>query len=68
MEFGWINLFGAAIVIVMMLPNILYAVKFPNAENKCSNPIMNVIEQIGRYGCIVLMWFPILVWKFGIKK
>ena len=27
MEFGWINLFGAVIVIVMMIPNIVYAIR-----------------------------------------
>lgn len=27
MEFGWINLFGAVIVIVMMIPNIIYAIR-----------------------------------------
>ena len=26
---------------------------------------MNVIEQVGRYACIVLMWLPLLVWEFG---
>ena len=26
---------------------------------------MNVIEQVGRYACIVLMWLPLLVGKFG---
>ena len=26
MEFGWINLFGAGIVILMMVPNIVYAI------------------------------------------
>ncbi len=26
---------------------------------------MNVIEQVGRYGCIILMWLPLLVREFG---
>ena len=29
---------------------------------------MNVIEQIGRYSCIVLMWLPLLVWRFGFAS
>ena len=29
---------------------------------------MNLIEQIGRYACIVLMWLPLLVWKFGFAS
>ena len=27
MEFGWINLFGAGIVVLMMIPYIIYAAR-----------------------------------------
>ena len=64
MEFGWINLFGG-FVILMLVPNIVYAIKNKDEKNLCTNKLMNIIEQIGRYACIVLMWFPLLVWKFG---
>lgn len=65
MEFGWINLFGGIFVILMLVPNIVYAIKNKDEKNLCTNKPMNIIEQIGRYTCIVLMWFPLLVWKFG---
>ena len=68
MEFGWINVFGAVIVVLMLIPNIIYALKNKGAENKCENKLMNAIEQVGRYGCIVLMWLPLLVWKFGFPS
>ena len=68
MEFGWINVFGAVIVGLMLLPNILYALKNRGEENRCANRWMNLIEQIGRYGCIVLMWLPLPVWKFGFRS
>lgn len=68
MEFGWINGFGAIIIIVMMIPNILFAVKNKDMTNRCDNRMMNVIEQIGRYACLVLMWLPLLVWKFGFRS
>ena len=55
MEFGWINLFGAVIVILMLIPNIVYAVKNKSEQNLCTNRFMNVIEQLGRYACIFLM-------------
>ena len=67
MEFGWINLFGGIFVILMLIPNIVYAVKNKDEKNLCTNKFMNIIEQIGRYACIVLMWFPLLVWKFGFS-
>ena len=68
MEFGWINVFGAVIVILMLVPNIIYAIRNKDEKNKCTNRFMNVIEQIGRYACIILMWMPLLVWKFGFPS
>ena len=64
MEFGWINGIGALIVILMLVPNIVYAIKNKDEKNLCTNRFMNIIEQIGRYACVVLMWFPLLVWIF----
>ena len=68
MEFGWINVFGAVIVVLMLIPNIVYALKNKGEKNLCANRFMNVVEQIGRYACIVLMWLPLLVWKFGFAS
>ena len=68
MEFGWINLFGGIIVLLMLIPNIVYALKNREERNLCTNRVMNVVEQAGRYGCIVWMWLPLLVWKFGFRS
>ena len=68
MEFGWINLFGAGFVVLLLIPNIVYALKNRGEENLCDDRAMNLLEQIGRYGCIVLMWLPLLVWKFGFRS
>ena len=68
MNFGWINLWGGIIVLLMLVPNVVYAVKNKGEKNRCANRFMNVIEQIGRYACIVLMWFPLLVWEFGFDS
>ena len=68
MEFGWINFLGAGIVLVMLLPNLVYALNNRGAKNRCRNKLMNVIEQVGRYGCFLLMWLPLLVWEFGFQK
>ena len=67
MEFGWINLFGGIIVILILIPNIVYALKNQVHENdeKSIPNILQICEQIGRYSCIILMWLPLLVWKFG---
>ncbi len=63
MQFGWINLCGAIIVVVMMIPNIIYALKRQTEETVHNKP-MEVVEQIGRYGCIIFMWLPLFVWEF----
>ena len=68
MEFGWINVFGAIIVILLLIPNIVYAIKNKDEKNLCTNRLMNIAEQIGRYACIVLVWFPLIVWKFGFAS
>ena len=66
MEFGWINLFCAGIVVLIMIPNIIYAVRQKQDEAQAIIPkYLSACEQVGRYGCIVLMWLPLLVWKFG---
>ena len=68
MEFGWINLFGMVIVILMLIPNIIYAVRNKHEKNFCTNRFMNTIEQIGRYACIVLMWLPLPFLRFGFSS
>lgn len=69
MEFGWINLFGAVIVLLIMIPNIIYALKNKNETEDINVPrYLTVCEQIGRYGCIILMWLPLMVWKLGFKS
>lgn len=68
MQFGPINLFGGIIVALMLLPNIIYALRFRNAENKCTSRLLNILEQVGRYGSMALMVLPLGVWKFGFPS
>lgn len=69
MKFGWINLFGAIIVLLIIIPNIIYALRNKNETEAPDVPQhLTVCEQIGRYGCIILMWLPLMVWEFGFKS
>ena len=68
MKFGWINVFGAVFVLLLIIPNIIYALKNKNIKNLCENKVMNISEQIGRYACIIFMWFPLLICKFYFKS
>ena len=61
----WLNIFGLIIIILILIPNVIYAIKFKGQENKCKNVFMNVLEQIGRYGCMFLMVFNIGIAELG---
>jgi len=68
MQFNLINLFGLIIVIIMMIPSIIFAARQGKVKNQCGNRAMLVIEQIGRYASIVLMFFPLMIGKFGFHS
>ena len=56
----WFNVFGLIFITVIMIPNIVFAVKCKDKfENKYKNRVAEVIEQIGRYGCFMFMIFNI---------
>ena len=65
LNMGWINLFGLIIVVLMLIPNIIYAIKAKGSKNKCDNRIANIAEQIGRYACMMLMVFNFGLAEFG---
>ena len=52
---NWLNVLGLIQVVLILIPNIIYAVKFKNHNNVCTNKVMNLMEQIGRYACMVFM-------------
>lgn len=68
MEYDFLCVTGLIIVAILMLPNIWYALRRPGVENKCKNRPLLVLEQIGRYGCILLMILPLGVGKFGFSS
>lgn len=57
---SWFNYYGLAIMAIIMVPNIVYAIKHKNdVTNTYHNKAVEIAEQIGRYGCLVLMIFNI---------
>lgn len=67
MEFNWINIYSGIVVALMMIPNIIFAVKDKENKPNKSKMIVNIIEQISRYACIILMILPLFVWEFGFS-
>lgn len=54
MEF--INFYGLAFMLVIMIPNIIFAVKNKDGfENLWKNKFVELFEQIGRFGCFAFM-------------
>ena len=52
----WFNVFGLVFIAVIMIPNIIFAIKNKEGfENKRKNRFLEVAEQIGRIGCFVFM-------------
>ena len=62
---SWLNVFGLILVILLLIPNIVYAIKVKDQQNLCTNKFMNILEQIGRYACMFLMVFNIGIAEFG---
>lgn len=52
----WINIFGVIFITIIMVPNIIYALKCRDGfVNKWNNKVIEIIEQIGRFGCFGFM-------------
>ena len=62
----WFNAPGLIFIIVIMVPNIIFAMKCKDGfENKWSCPPVEIIEQIGRFGCFGFMIINIPGTCFG---
>ena len=52
----YINIFGAVFMAIIMIPNIIYGIKCKDGFiNKWNNKAIQIIEQIGRFGCFGFM-------------
>lgn len=62
----WFNFFGLIFIAIIMIPNIIYAIKCKDSfENKFQNKIVELLEQIGRFGCFGFMIINIPGTWFG---
>ena len=62
----YINVFGLVFMVVIMVPNIIFAIR--NKEgfiNRYQNKALETVEEIGRYGCFAFMVFRIPSLTFG---
>lgn len=62
----WINISGLLFIVIIMIPNIVFAVKCKEGfDNKWNNKLVETIEQIGRFGCFGFMIIHIPGTWFG---
>lgn len=62
----WFNIFGLVFIIIIMIPNIIFAIKCKDGfENKWHNKAVEILEQIGRFGCFGFMIINIPGTWFG---
>ncbi len=56
----WFNPYGIAILLLLLIPNALYARRHPEGfANHGVSRALELLEQIGRFGCFILMVFNI---------
>lgn len=60
------NIYGLLIIAAFMVPNIIFAIKCKDGfDNLWNNKVVEVLEQIGRFGCFGLMIINIPTTYFG---
>ena len=65
----WINVFGLVFMVVIMIPNIIFAMKCKDGfENQWKNKSVEIVEQIGRFGCFGFMIINIPGTWFGWRS
>ena len=66
MRFGWISAVNAAVVVFLIAVNMIAAHRDVAGNYRSRRAVVNVLEQIGRYGCMALMILPLTTgWEFG---
>ena len=66
---GWFNVFGLIFIVVLMIPNLVFAMKHKDGfDHKWNNQMVAVIEQIGRFGCFGFMIINIPGTWFGWRS
>ena len=52
----WLNIYGLVFMFLIMIPNIVFAIKCKDGfKNKWNNKYVEIAEQIGRFGSFTFM-------------
>ena len=62
----WFNPFGLVFITIIMIPNVVFAIRCKDGfANNYRNKTVELVEQIGRFGCFSFMIFNIPGTWFG---
>ena len=62
----WFNPFGLVFITIIMIPNIVFAIRCKDGfANHYRNKTVELVEQIGRFGCFGFMIFNVPHLWFG---
>lgn len=65
----WFNFIGLIFVAVILIPNIIFAVKNRDGfQNFYNNKIVETLEQVGRFGCFIFMFITPPFLNMGFKS
>ena len=57
---NWFNYYGLIFMVIILIPNIIFAVTNRNNNaNKYKNKVAEILEQIGRFACLIFMVFNV---------
>lgn len=52
----WLNIYGLLFIVGIMIPNTIYMMTHKEGfKNSYQNKLVEILEQIGRFGCMVFM-------------
>lgn len=62
----WFNPFGLVFITIIMIPNVVFAIRCKDGlANYYRNKIIELVEQVGRFGCFGFMIFNVPGTWFG---
>lgn len=67
MTFNAINLWSAGGVLLLLVPNIWYAARGKGPDLSSGSRAVNALEQIGRYGSMLLAVVPLGAGEFAFR-
>ena len=59
MFFSIFHVFCAGIVVLLLIPNLIYALRHRGGGISSGSRAVNLLEQIGRFGCMICMVVPL---------